>query len=271
MRFLFWNINGKHIPELIGELTEQYKVDVVALAENEIPIAALLKSINDSKTGIETFNSPFSLSKRITLLSKLPNNYIKPLADEGGISIRHVISPIGQDIILAIVHLPSKLHKDDQDQAFYSVRVARLIEEYEQRLGHTRTIVVGDLNMNPFEAGLVAADTFHAVMSRRIALKETRVVDKQPRRFFYNPMWGRMGDHAKGPPGTYHYNAGGQISYFWNTFDQVLVRPDLLANFNDDDLHIVTKIGQINLFTDSHVPDTNVASDHLPLVFNLNL
>lgn len=271
MRFLFWNTNKKQIPGLIAQLTEQFKIDVLALAENEIPINLLLKSVNEHNTGPETFTSPFNPSERITVLCKLPNDSIRPLADEGGVSVRHVVPPLGEDIILVIAHLPSKLYKNDQDQAFNSVRIVRMIEEYERKLGHSRTVVVGDFNMNPFEPGVVAADTFHAVMSRQIAAKGSRMVDRQQRRFFYNPMWSRMGDHTKGPPGTYHYGSGGQICYFWNTFDQVLVRPELLRSFNDDDLHVVTKIGQINLFTDSNLPDTNVASDHLPLVFNLNL
>ena len=41
----------------------------------------------------------------------------------------------------------------------------------ETKAGHTRTILVGDLNVNPFEVAVVGAHGLHAVMAKQVALK----------------------------------------------------------------------------------------------------
>lgn len=224
--FLFWNLNQKSIAKMVADLVAEREVDVITLAENEIPIAELITIINEATES--TYIPAFSPTEKITVISRLPDGAVAPLRDEGGISIRHVRPPIGHDILLAVAHLPSKLHAKDEDHSFYCARVARLIEETEEQVGHTRTVVTGDLNMNPFETGVAAADALHGVMSRKVAAKQSRTVSGVERKFFYNPMWSRFGEQASAPPGTYYYGASGQLAYFWNIFDQVLIRPDLL-------------------------------------------
>ena len=61
--------------------------------------------------------------------------------------------------------------------------------------------------MNPFEEGVVGAKGLHAVMTRRIAAKGSRVVQGKEYPFFYNPMWGLFGDRQDSPSGTYYYSA----------------------------------------------------------------
>jgi len=138
----------------------------------------------------------------------------------------------------------------------------------ENEVGHSRTIVIGDLNMNPFEDGLVSSEGFHAVMSRKLAKEGSRTVHEQSRKFFYNPMWSRFGEHPHRPPGTYFYR-GSVISYFWNIYDQVLVRPELLNRFDDDGLSVLTKAGPNNLASATGAPDKKSASDHFPILLKL--
>ena len=38
----------------------------------------------------------------------------------------------------------------------------------ENKAGHKRTVLVGDLNMNPFETGLVTASGLNATMTRKL-------------------------------------------------------------------------------------------------------
>jgi len=70
------------------------------------------------------------------------------------------------------VHLSSKLYQKQDDHILYSTRLARQIGEAEQSLGHSRTLIIGDLNMNPFESGVVGAEALHGVADRRIAKKK---------------------------------------------------------------------------------------------------
>jgi hypothetical protein len=128
---------------------------------------------------------------------------------------------------------------------------------------------MGDLNMDPFEPGITSSETLHAVMDRRVALRETRQVQGQQRTLFYNPMWSRLGDGTSGPPGTYYRAASGPLMNYWYTLDQVLIRPDLLTNFKDENLAVLTKAGAIDLLTKAGLPNTVVASDHLPLIFKI--
>lgn len=186
MRFLFWNINRKPLQNLIASIVGEHDVDVILIAENEIPLVRMLNSLNYGKS--RKYTSAFSPNTKIQVFSRLPDGAIRPLRDFAGVSIRHLIPPVGKDILLVGAHLSSKLYHEREDQTQMCVRIARLVEEQEKILGHNRTIMMGDFNLNPFEPGAVAADAFHGVMSRRIAQKQTRTIDGVERKFFYNPM-----------------------------------------------------------------------------------
>ncbi len=54
-------------------------------------------------------------------------------------------------------------------------------------------------------------------------------------------------------------------------FDQVLIRPDLLDFFQIDSLKIITEINGISLLSDFGRPNKSKGSDHLPILFSLNL
>ena len=132
-------------------------------------------------------------------------------------------------------------------------------------------MLVGDLNMNPFEDGVVGANGLHAVMSRKIAERQKRTVQNTEYKFFYNPMWSLFGDATAGPPGTYYYHSAEHVVYFWNMFDQVLIRPELLERFNNLDLKIVHSTDTLSLLSNSGGPDDKNISDHLPIFFKINL
>ena len=157
------------------------------------------------------------------------------------------------------------------DQALAAVGINAQIRTVEGTIGHRRTLVVGDFNMNPFEPGLVSFDCFHAVMSRTTAQRRSRKIGGQEHFFFYNPMWNHFGDHPPSPPGSYYRTGSGRTEYFWHSFDQVLLRPDLLDCFRDDGLEVVTRIGELSLVKENGIPDRTTGSDHLPLLLELSI
>jgi hypothetical protein len=178
--------------------------------------------------------------------------------------------PARAEIILALVHLPSKLHWDDDSQSAECGELGREISEAEDQAGHIRTVLVGDFNMNPFERGMVETTGLHGTMSRTIAQRQSRIVQDRQYRFFYNPMWSHLGDSRQRAAGSYYYDSAKHVNYFWNTFDQVLIRPDLIGGFDPDRLSILTKVGALDLVRSDGRPDVTKFSDHLPIVFELD-
>jgi hypothetical protein len=271
MNFLFWNINKKPLQEAIQLLARERLVDIIILAECEIDDVVLLETLNEGRHPKYGTVPNYALTRRLKIFSLLPFESFRPLRDEGNSMFYLLTPPVGEQVILVAAHLSSKMHQDETEQALNITRLKDLILEVENEIGHTKTIIVGDLNMNPFEAGMVAADTLHGVMTRDIASKVSRRVEGVEKKFFYNPMWGRFGDNTNGPPGSYYYNKGGQMNFFWNIFDQVLIRPELMSNFVDSDLEIISQIEGVPLLSANGLPNKDLFSDHLPLFFTLKI
>lgn len=268
INFLFWNINKKPIDNLIKELAFEHNVDVIMLAEFEGNPTRLLPVLNKEK--FQYFLNE-SFCDKIRVFSKFRDDFFPKFAESHRYTIRHLQLPGLDDILWAVVHFPSKINFSNESQEVESDELARFIKDAEDRVGHSRTILVGDLNMNPFEVGMVKTTGLHSVMSQQIAQKVSRKVQGRDYKFFYNPMWNLLGDFAPFPAGTHYYHASEHISYFWNMFDQVLVRPELLDVFSNEDLKIIDAVGKQSLLNNNGLPNTNLASDHLPIFFRLNL
>ncbi|KAA6344569.1 hypothetical protein EZS27_007803 [termite gut metagenome] len=271
MKFLFWNINkNNNIYDKIACLAVSEEIDVLMLAEFNGDPDELLLELNEDNTRYAYL--PNGLYDKIHVFVTSPK-LISTIYDAPRYTVKSIISPIiGDSINLVILHYQSKRNwsKDDQS-AHISEDIKPAIKEIEDTQGHKRTIVCGDFNMNPFEDSLVQHSGFHAVMEKEIAQKQTRTVSGKEYHFFYNPMWGFLGDLGRGKvSGTMYYSPANPIVYHWNLYDQVLIRPDLIDYFNDEGLDIVTQIGSTNLLTQKKLIDTNI-SDHLPIKFELNI
>lgn len=270
LRFLLWNLKGKPLQSSIAALVRAYEVDIIVLVENRITTADLLRSLNSPGTA-DYYDSPCLQCSKIHIFSRFLSEFSRPFHESDRLTIRHVRLPGRVDFLLAAVHFPDKTHWNDESQIFECVRFVDEITDTESKIGHTRTILMGDFNMNPFEAGMISARGFHATMSRQIAHKNSRIVQGKRYPYFYNPMWGLMGDATPGPAGTYYYDNAEHTTLFWNMFDQVLVRPELLPAFNNGSLQILETVGDVSLLSRRGIPNKRRGSDHLPILFDLNL
>ncbi len=269
MKFLFWNINKNSVGPILSQIVSEHEVDLVVLTEcrDGGEILASLNSATDNQ-----FHLTDSKGTRVVIYTRFSNEFIHSEHHDNYLTIRRVCLPGRTEIFLAAAHIPSKLHrKSDDEQVQIARGASESIRKCETRYGHSRTAFVGDLNMNPFEKGLSSADTLHAVMTRDIAAGKSRTVLGTEYHYFYNPMWGCFGDTTKGPPGTYYCRRSDLLEYFWNVFDQVLIRPALLDYFDTDALRILTQCGETSLLRPSGTPDDTRASDHLPLLFRLRI
>jgi hypothetical protein len=269
MRFLYWNIHKKDLTAVIVQMAHTYLPDLIILAEAELDTINLQLNINVGQ--IQKYGILASVNREPLVLSTLPIGKIVDKADVMGISMKLVKPIIGPEFLLCVVHFPSKLYMDSNDQTLFATQAITNILDLESTLQIDKTFLVGDFNMNPFEPGMVGAAAFHSVMSRSIAQKHARIINGVQRQYFYNPMWYHFGDHPDNICGTYYYPNAGQVCYFWNMFDQVLIRPALIKYFNPQSLKILTAIGSESLLNEHGIPNASKYSDHLPIMFDLTI
>ena len=268
--FLFWNIHKKMILDTVVQLAHNEAVDVLILAESIISTAEMVAALSSSQAR-HYYYAGAGVSDHIQVYTRFPTRLCRPIWDEGGLSAYGLSPPVGQDIVFIAAHLSSKLHQTDDEQALACSRLREFIDRVEQEQGHHRTVLIGDLNMDPFESGLTGSEGLHAIMDRQIAGRNIRRVKGLNRHFFYNPMWSLLGDLSPGPPGTYYYPGSGIVELFWHTFDQVLLRPELIYSFRPETLRVIDKSQQLRLVTAKGRPDKNHGADHLPISLTLHL
>ncbi|WP_207736128.1 hypothetical protein [Fusibacter ferrireducens] len=129
----------------------------------------------------------------------------------------------------------------------------------------TKSIIIGDFNMNPFDDGMTLVTGFNAVMCPNIAKKIRRTYLKKDYDFYYNPMWDIMGKSSSNVKGTYYYT-NTMESLYWNTFDQVLFSGSLLSDIIINEIKVIDHLGDTSLTTAlSNKPNFKVYSDHLPI------
>ncbi len=265
-KFLFWNIQGKPLHDLVADLAERHSVDVIILAECRIPLATTLSSLNRTRP---RYHICPGLCESITLFADFQAGFVRPVFESSRITIRRLSLPARQEILLVGAHLPSRLHFSEESLKIECGELGQAIAKEEAAADHKRTVVFGDLNVNPFEAGMIATGGLHAVMSKETALRGSRTVQARKYDFFYNPMWAHLGDHSDGPPGTFYYEKAEHVVHFWNVFDQVLLRPALLGQFKPSDVTVLTEAGQLSLLQTNGRPNASIASDHLPVLVEL--
>lgn len=267
--FLFWNLNQKSLKGSVAKLAEKYEVDIIILAECSITPQSMVDALH-RRTG-RRFSSPFSTCEKIVIYTGFPENFLGAHWESKRSTIRRLALPGLDEILIVANHFPSKRNWERASQVLECAVLAEEIRLAEREAGHSRTVLVGDLNMNPFEDGVVSASGLHGVMTRQIAAKQKRIVQGKEYPFFYNPMWGRLGDETEGPAGTHYYHKAEHMIYFWNTFDQVLLRPSLLPFFRNEEMKVLTDDGETRLLLDSGLPNRSLGSDHLPILFRLHL
>lgn len=265
LRLLFWNVCNLPRAEMVAALCREHDVGIVVLAEwNESPetvvkqLAALpapMFAADDAST------RPRCFSRREFELKEF-------YADVSG---KLALSEFRWNQVrfqLATAHLASPLNMDQRALDSLAKELADGVRRNEDDRNNDRTILIGDLNLNPFDPGVVETTGFHAVMSKRQALDKSRTVQGRVYPFFYNPMWGGFGDRTPGPPGTFYYRDSAPLSYDWNTFDQVLLRPSVLE-FMDEEVAVLDRGNDLSLLNSKGRPDPQVGSDHLPLLVTL--
>jgi hypothetical protein len=147
--FLFWNLKKNPLQENIRRLASRHNIDVLMFAEFSIGPVGLLKVLN--RNAADFFYAPGNCLK-IEIFTRFSDDFIKPVSESDRLTVRHLKLPAMTDILLAVSHFPSKKHWKDSSQASECAELSREIRRIEKEVGHSRTVLVGDFNMNPFES-----------------------------------------------------------------------------------------------------------------------
>jgi hypothetical protein len=84
-------------------------------------------------------------------------------------------------------------------------------------------------------------------------------------------MWAHFGDRRGHPPGSYYYDRAELVNHYWNVFEQVMVRPDVMERCDGEEIKILTTPGDVSLLRNDGTPNSKDFSDHLPLLFEIGL
>ncbi len=231
-----------------------------------VPYGAVLRALNERAA--EYFLVPADCGK-VAIFTRFSDEFVLPQAHGDDYTIRRIALPNRMEFLLSLVHFPSKLYRKGVDQADFAFEFGKVLAKAEGE--HSRTVLVGDLNMNPYEDAVVTCHGLHAVMTREIARGSVRKVKFPCNAYFYNPMWRHFGERPEGHAGTYYLSSPKARADFWNIYDQVLIRPDLLPYFRDSELEILHEDAMTDVsFLKDGFPAQEV-SDHLPILFRLHV
>jgi hypothetical protein len=264
MNYLFWNTNKQMVDSEIISIIKEFSCDIIGLAEYNGDIKKLLKSLSCEE--INLYHIPQIGCKRIEILCKYNPSKVDHCAESHYYTIKKFPHDTLGSQTIGFVHLPSKLHAGSIDRLAELMSLKSSVEELEGKINNYNTIIVGDFNANPFEEELVGAMSIYCLSDRRIVKKRSKTIRNVSYNMFYNPMWNLLGD-KDGIPGTYYYNKSEQVNYFWNIFDQVVIRPEIIDNFDVDKLKIISQCNNVSLVNRNGRPSI---SDHLPIIFNIS-
>ncbi|UCH61882.1 MAG: endonuclease/exonuclease/phosphatase family protein [Fidelibacterota bacterium] len=272
LNFLVWNQHKKNLIRAIVDIYNSERFDFIALIESQVDPNSTIKSLNavsryNFRSVVDPNPEPYFI---IIYNDKFSDVQIR--LDNTRVVIYQLFPKSYLDLILVTLHIPSKLRSSSKRQALFVRKTIDSIRSIEQYLNHDRTIVIGDFNLNPYDDAMLGADEFHTCMDlNHLRSRPSRIVHGDEFHHFYNPMWGTMGDRTTGPPGTYFYDDSSEyINTFWNTYDQVILRPSIANILSSSSPKIITNSKNYNFLDFNGRPDSALASDHLPIAFSLD-
>ncbi len=265
LNFLFWNTGKRHVDAEVAELIVSTQANFVAIAEyagNGFDLLRLL-----SARGVDYYTVPSIACERIKIFTDLKPSAVKHKREADRYTIKELHIAGMRPLLVGLVHLSSKLYADADDQLYRAMFFKNEIELAEAEAEHKNTIIFGDFNMNPFDKGMVSAAALNSLPCQRTAKRESRVIQGRKHSFFYNPSWNLLGD-LNDTPGTYFHSSPSYLSHYWNTLDQVIVRPAIADWFQKASLKIMKSAGANSLVNRDGKPSV---SDHLPIFFCIDI
>ena len=261
MKFAFWNVHqNTMINNYIVDLIYENGIDIIVLAEYNDHEQKLRNQLIDKGIYMEKYITPGC--DRIKMYGSIQN--VMPANQNKYYSVQI----IDNKYILCGMHLPSRIYSEHWERRNIVIdMIVADINELEKKFKLENTIILGDINENPYDSGCLNATKFHGIPSGEDAQKGSRSIMGKTFKMFYNPMWNLFGDFSY-PPGTYYHNGSEPVNSFWNIYDQVMIRPGMKKCFVEKSLKIITDMQKYSLVDKLKHPRKDI-SDHLPIVFEI--
>jgi endonuclease/exonuclease/phosphatase (EEP) superfamily protein YafD len=265
-QILFWNVKKKNLTSLVCAISSSTDADIVVLLESSVSPEETLKVLKENVT--QDFYYPKSIQDepRFHCFCRNSELDLSEIHCDSRTSVR--ILQIGQHkTLLILVHGVDVRNYDPETRQSRIQRLATQIRFLQEDKKITKSIFLGDFNMNPFEKGMNLPDGLNAMMTKECTKRGYRISDDNVYDFYYNPMWSLFGDNTGGPAGTI-YNTSNQGIYGWSMFDQVIIHHSVVDLF--DNVKILTEAGTESLMNKQGRPDAINASDHFPILVNFS-
>lgn len=281
MKILTWNYNGirsSFKDNILIEMLSEHAIDILVLQES-YDLVLEKKLTGYKEVSYNAVNNPNGV--RIFLKNKkFDQRGGNKLYGNKLVLLSLSIKGKNEWFNLFAVHLYSKVGRSDRAQMWKNLPLVKAITKYEKLSSAAqRSILIGDLNNNPFDLNLLDPNLLNTRESRELIPLHQNIIEKQMKDdFWYNPMWNFLGDYDYinddvRLTGTYYLSKFNDQPN-WHLFDGVLLRPTLMNNINFSESKIITKT-KTNNFIKSILVRMNETlihedfSDHLPFLFTL--
>jgi hypothetical protein len=270
LNILFWNTNRKVNFPILLDLVKEYRVDFLTLiepAEQAEDIGSLLAGLQFHRPEYRQISSSFHFAT----YTSIPDGQIEhcPISIATGREELYSVNVRGlPSLILVVVHGKDRHStRETAKRKKYLHKLRRDIEMTEAREGHTRTLLIGDFNANPFDEEMESAEGLHALNCDQIAGQRYRTIEGEDHRIFYNPMWKLYGNSSS-TPASYYLNNADLHAPHWHMLDQVIYRPSLSEDYLVTRIELVKQAGELSLLN-RHGQPAKMYSDHLPVFCRL--
>ncbi len=260
MKLLFWNLNKKDNADLALSCMHEEKVGIAAFGEFSGTEFSdeLLKGSGYRPMG-------YGGCDKVKIIAQESIEVLDCFEES-----RFAVLPmkIGKIcFIVAAAHLVDRMSSADPEPRLVDIRkMMDVIHGYENALSINKTIVMGDLNANPYDKELLLPNAFNAMLFKGLVRNKTGRTwcgDEYP--FLYNPTIHWLSEELENY-GSFYYS-GDCANPIWNCYDQALVSPELMDSINS--YSYLKRIGNRGLIAKVR-PNSNI-SDHLPLLVDIDL
>lgn len=265
MKFVYWNVKQQALVHEVSELIVETNCDIVAFAEMDDSTCDQIHHNLIENMAIDCALIPTPGCDRIKIFTIGQSAQVWLLNQDRYHSLLKV-NETGNEFIVGFVHFPSKLHHSLDQLRRVSEKLCLQLVQEETNHSNLKALIMGDFNSDPFESPMVSFTGMGATNGVDCSQRGEVTRDGEKRRLFYNPMWTLYSTY-KDRPGSHNYSRLGEDVVSWHFLDQVLIRPELIANFNFDSLKLISRTTNYDYLNRNQKPKL---SDHLPLMCELS-